>query len=85
MKTNALDYWHEAKPRCPHCGECFEIWENDHPLALNYEDGGRTTFECESCNKPFVCETVVSYVFSTAVSEEAADDDDWGPEQEAAA
>jgi hypothetical protein len=84
MKTHQLDYWHEDKPRCPNCGERFEVWEGDRPLALNYDDGGRTTFECDSCNKPFVCETIVKYAFSTAVSEEAADDEAWGPQEAAA-
>lgn len=78
--TNALDYWHETKPRCPHCRERFDVWDGDNPLSLNYQDGGYTTFECTSCRKEFVCVTTVEYSFSTAVSEEAADDEEWGPQ-----
>lgn len=76
-----LDYWRNDKPKCPHCGANFEVWEGDNPLDLNYQDDGKTTFECERCNKEFVCVTYISYSFSTAVSEEAADDDEWGPQE----
>lgn len=81
MKTDPLYYWHEPKPKCPHCGELFDVWFGDNPLTLNYEDGGHTTFECDSCRKEFVCVTAVEYSFSTAVSEEAADDEEWGPQE----
>ncbi len=76
-----LDYWRETKPKCPHCGERFDVWDGDNPLSLNYEDGGHTTLECASCRKEFVCVTTVEYSFSTAVSEEAADEEEWGPQQ----
>jgi hypothetical protein len=57
------------------------VWSGDNPLTLNYEDGGYTMFECESCRKEFVCVTAVEYSFSTAASEEAASDEEWGPQQ----
>jgi len=85
MKTDPLDYWREPRPRCPHCGVPFEIWSGDNPLDLNYNDGGKTTLECGACEKEFVCVTVVEYSFSTAVSEEAADEEEWGPQQPEAA
>jgi hypothetical protein len=79
--SHYLDYWHNEKPKCPHCDEDFDVWGGDNPLSLDYEDGGRTAFECQSCQKEFVCVTHVSHTFSTAVSDEAADDDAWGPQE----
>lgn len=76
-----IEYWGNEKPKCPHCGESFDVWEEDNPLNLNYEDGGSTTFQCGDCLKDFVCVTSVRYVFSTAVSEEAASDEEWGPQE----
>ena len=79
------DYWRNEKPKCPHCGTDFDVWDGDRPLDLNYEDGGHTTFNCGSCSKNFVCVTEVHYKFSTAVSDEAADDEQWGPQEADAA
>jgi uncharacterized metal-binding protein YceD (DUF177 family) len=81
MSEFEYDYWRNDKPKCPHCKIDFEVWSEDHPMSLNYEDGGKTTFECERCNKEFVCVTSISYTFSTAISDEAADNEDWGPER----
>jgi len=80
-----IDYWNNDLPKCPHCDADFGVWSDDNPLSLNYEDGGKTDFECTSCGKGFVCVTAVRYKFSTAVSEEDADDDNWGPQEQAAA
>lgn len=65
--------------KCPHCGADFPVWDEDHPLNLKYEDGAQTTFECEKCSKEFICVTEVKYLFSTATTEERADDSEWGP------
>lgn len=85
MRLDRIDYEQNTKPKCPHCGTDFEVWEDDNPCGLNYEDGGHTTFECKSCNKDFVCVTHVRYTFSTAVSDDAASDDEWGPREADAA
>lgn len=76
---HSLDYWRNKLPKCPHCGTDFQVWEDDNPQALGYDDGDHTTFECASCGKEFVTVTTVEYVFSTAVSDEAASDEEWGP------
>lgn len=78
-----IHYWANRLPKCPHCDTDLQVWDFDNPLALNYEDGGKTDFDCPSCKKGFVCVTIVKYEFSTAVSEEAADDEEWGPLDEA--
>lgn len=74
-----LDFWGNERPKCPHCCADFDVWEGDNPMSLNYEDDGHTTFECASCQKEFVCVTSVHYKFATAVSDEAAYDEEWGP------
>lgn len=80
-----IDYWGNEKPKCPHCGTDFDVWGDDNPINLSYEDGGQTTFECKSCHEDFCCVTNIKYTFSTAVDEEAADDDQWGPRKADAA
>jgi hypothetical protein len=76
-----LGYERLMRPRCPHCGEDFHVWDGDNPLALSYEDGGRTEFICDECNEVFTCVTTHRYVFSTAINEDAADDEQWGPQR----
>lgn len=68
-------------PKCPHCSNDFMVWDRDNPLSLDYSDGGRTTYKCQSCFKDFVVVTQVEYRFSTAVSAEAADEDEFGPQE----
>lgn len=85
MVTHSIDYWGNKTPKCPHCDKDLDVWGGDNPNSLNYEDDGHTTFECASCSKEFVCVTHVGYTFSTAVSDEAADDDNWGPQEAEAA
>ena len=84
MSHDSIDYWGNDRPKCPHCGTDFKVWGDDNPLLLNYQDGGKTDFECVSCRKEFVCVTMVKYAFSTAISEDAADDGEWGPQVAAA-
>lgn len=80
---NEIDYWANKLPKCPHCDADFDVWHGDRPLALSYEEGGKTTFNCVRCQKEFICVTMVTYTFSTAVSEDAADNEEWGPQPDA--
>lgn len=80
-----LDYTQNPLPKCPHCGTDFEVWEDDNPSCLSYEDGGQTMFECKSCRKDFCCVTCLGYTFSTAVDDTHADDQEWGPQKADAA
>ena len=80
-----IDFRFNKLPKCPHCSTDFAVWDRDNPLKLDYDDGGRTTFQCQSCFKNFVAVTHVEYRFSTAVSEEAVDDDEFGPQRSEAA
>jgi hypothetical protein len=78
---SAIEFWGNEKPKCPHCRTDYDVWDGDSPLGLAYQDEGRTTFDCQSCGKEFVCVTSVRYVFHTAVSEDAASDEEWGPQE----
>lgn len=80
-----LDYWGNDKPKCPHCGADFDVSRGDNALNLSYEDGGQTMFACASCDKDFCCVTHIKYSFSTAVDDDAADDEQWGPRKADAA
>ena len=81
MAHDYIDYWGNSLPKCPHCGTDFQVWDGDNPHGLNYEDEGHTTLECDSCQKEFICVTQVKYTFSTAISEETADDGECGPRE----
>jgi hypothetical protein len=78
---DSIDYWGNDLPKCPHCGTDFQVWKDDNPLNLSYEDDGQSVFDCDSCRKEFVVVTQVQYRFHTAVSEEAADEQQWGPQK----
>jgi hypothetical protein len=74
-----FDYHRNRLPKCPHCGKDFDVWAGDNPQSLNCDDGGFTNFECNACGHEFVTVTFIDYKFSTAVSDEAAEDEEWGP------
>lgn len=79
--SHSIEYWGNEKPKCPHCDADFDVWGGDNAMLISYEDGGNAALECASCHKDFVAVTSLRYVFATAVSEEAADDEEWGPQQ----
>jgi hypothetical protein len=83
-KMNQIDYFKNIIPLCPHCKAEFNVWDDDRQLSLNYDDGGKSEWECPKCNASFVVVTHVEYRFSTAVSDDAADDEEWGPAEAAA-
>ena len=50
-------------------------------MLLQEINGGSSVWTCD-CGKDFVAVTTIHYTFSTAVSEEAASDEQWGPQEE---
>ena len=78
-----LDCWNADNPVCPHCGEVFHLREHDRSLDVSYEEGGQTDWTCDSCSKPFVSVTVIEYKYCTAVDEERANEEQWGPQEAA--
>lgn len=76
-----LDYWQQSHPKCPHC----EQVQQEYLEVAQWLDGDVWSIECEDCHKTFWVLTTTSIHFSSAVSEEAASDDEWGPQDETAA
>ena len=53
---------YEREPVCPHCGHKHrDSWEWDFGDGME----GEATFECESCEKEFVCSKTVQISYST--------------------
>lgn len=66
------DYWREQNPRCPHCGQVYDIQEHE-AWGLYGDDGSDHQVECGECDQEFTVTVHVSYLFST---DEQPDDDD---------
>src|ERR1035437_6197215 len=53
---------YEREPVCPHCGhEHRDAWEWDFGTGME----GEATFECDHCEKEFVCSREVEVTYST--------------------
>ena len=75
-RTFPHEYEMNTSPVCPHCEHEFK--PDDYVEGM-YDDGAYSDITCPSCDKPYVSVTSVSFYYSTAVSEQAASDDEWGP------
>lgn len=67
-----IDYWGNEKPKCPHCGEDFDVWGEDNPLNLSYEDGGHTTFKCFDCETYFLHSLIRRHILCSWPRKEAS-------------
>lgn len=76
--NSPYEYQYNPSPKCPHCGADYSPSDPDHGL---YQDDEYVDIVCPSCSKEFVCKVHIVFEYSTAVSEEAADDDAWGPRE----
>jgi hypothetical protein len=63
------DFHRNGLPKCPHCGEMFDIDENEEWRL--YADGEHET-ECDKCGESFAVIVSATYTFST---DEQPDDD----------
>jgi len=82
-ELSEYDCLYSDNPVCPHCGDVFDLGKHDRAMDVSYEDGGQSEWKCDGCKKDFVSVTVVSYSYCTAVDEEHASDEDWGPQEPA--
>lgn len=65
--VDALAYWGNKDPKCPHCGaECVVA---DHEWWKLYEEGEHEV-SCPHCDEDFSVSTRVSYTFSTDEQED---------------
>lgn len=56
------------KPKCPHCGEDFDIAENE--AFFVYDENNTHTVECMSCKLPFWVNSFADWRFSTDVQDD---------------
>ena len=71
-----LGYWREAHPKCPHCKQVQQRYED----AVHWCDGDTWAITCEDCRKEFWVLTTTKVEFTSYVSEEAAENDEYGPQ-----
>ena len=74
--TSDYSYWRHTTPKCPHCGKLDEM---DDPLSDLFEDEAIVHLDCQFCGKDFVVCVSAKFEYSSAVDEDAASDDIWGP------
>lgn len=59
---DSMDFWGNDEPRCPHCGQCASVIDNERWKL--YEEGEHEV-TCPYCGLDFAVSTRVSYSFST--------------------
>lgn len=58
-----LDFVHNDEPKCPHCGDRFDISENE--AWRIYDEDDVHTIECQSCDTAFTVRAHCAWTFST--------------------
>lgn len=61
--TDWTDFWGNLQPKCPHCGDDYDIADNE-AWHLYSEDGPHIV-ECPSCDLEFQVSSLASWSFST--------------------
>ena len=72
-----LDYWREGSPKCPHCKSV----QQEYADVAQWNDGDVWSIECEDCRKTFWVLTTTAVNFSSAVSEQDAEEENCGPQE----
>ena len=63
LTGHSMDFWGNSKPKCPHCGDDYDIGENE--AYHLYDDDESHDVECPACDKLFTVVTSVRYTFHT--------------------
>lgn len=50
-------------PKCPHCGDDFDITDNE--ARFLYDDNGPHRVECRRCDNEFQVNSIARWTFST--------------------
>lgn len=66
---HSLDFCANKMPKCPHCGEDFDVQANE-AWFLYDEQGGPHDVECADCHLPFSVNSIANWSFSTDEQEE---------------
>lgn len=61
--ASSLQFFANNKPKCPHCGEDFDIAENEAWRLYDENDTHEVT--CPSCEQDFSVRSSAHWVFST--------------------
>ena len=72
---DGIRFWRNKNPMCPHCGEFYDIqenqaWELCDPSIEDHE------IECPECGIEFKVKVTVSFSYSTDEADEADDEND---------
>ncbi len=65
---HSLDFVANKQPKCPHCGDDFDIRENE--AWFLYDDNETHTVECMRCENEFQVNSLANWSFSTDEQEE---------------
>ena len=60
---NEWDYMNNKDPKCPHCGEIYDIQRNE--LFRLYEENQNHEINCLDCELDFYVESAATCTFST--------------------
>jgi hypothetical protein len=58
------DFVHCDSPKCPHCGEDFDISENEAWFVYDLSQDSHE-LSCPACDNPFHVEVYAKFTFST--------------------
>jgi Zn ribbon nucleic-acid-binding protein len=64
-----LEFVANKAPKCPHCGEDFDIRENE--AWFLYDENGPHDVECVRCGNEFQVSSIANWSFSTDEQEDA--------------
>lgn len=71
---HSVEFWGNAKPKCPHCGDDYDIDENEAYHLYDVDEGDHIV-ECPSCDLTFSVAVRASFSFNTDEQEEEYDDE----------
>jgi uncharacterized Zn-finger protein len=65
-----MDFAHNDSPKCPHCGESFDI--DDNEAWRLYDDNDDHEVTCPSCGGDFTVRSHSRWTFSTDTQDDDA-------------
>lgn len=66
---NSFDFCANSDPKCPHCGDDFDIRENE--AWFLYDENETHEIECPSCELKFSVNASANWSFSTDEQEDS--------------
>lgn len=67
-KGNEISFWGNSKPKCPHCGQQMNDYEEYDHIFAEYDHilaEGEHDMYCSHCELPFTCSVDVIWRYST--------------------